>query len=112
MIVVEQQGQKNSKRKGNKDPAGRQVPKVDEPASVDGRVESPRYRQELNFSVFDVSWEVRKTGPEDGGKLRVASDHKGPVCEGKVGQTGKAYSDRKDLIDRLNRTVLFILSSR
>ncbi len=40
MIVVEEKHEEESDREGHEDPFDVQVPEIDEPAAIDGRVES------------------------------------------------------------------------
>lgn len=67
VVVVEEQREQDAHGQRDEDPFCFEVPEVDQPAAVDGRVESARVRDAQEFCVFDAAGDVREAGPEDGG---------------------------------------------
>ena len=69
MVVIEEKHQQESNRQGNKDPFDVQIPKVDEPASIDGRIKSPSMWQLADVRCSQLAGEMSETRPEYRGDL-------------------------------------------
>ena len=69
VIIVKEEGQENSDGKRDKNPFHGKIPKVNEPAAIDSRVECTSVRDSWKTGFFDTAGNVGEACPEDGCNL-------------------------------------------
>ena len=70
MIVVEEEHEQETDRKGDKNPFHRNIPEIYYPRTVNGRVESQSMLEGGDLDIVEGPRDVREAGPEDGGNLQ------------------------------------------
>jgi hypothetical protein len=69
MVVVKEQHRQEAKRQSNKNPLDLEIPEVDQPATVLGRIKSASDWDESYVRGFQIARKVGETNPEEGPQL-------------------------------------------
>lgn len=65
MIIIKQQHREKPKWKRDKNPSNRNIPEIYYPVARLSRIESLSGRHKSQICVFQTSWNMRKTNPEE-----------------------------------------------